>query len=108
VLIEVSEVRLDDAEVSATDEGAQPLGCGCNGCGILVDAGDARSLLEEDLRVSSSSERAVQDVPSVAEQLGNLAGEYGGVKRDGLGWVGHRFGDILTLRPLASQVLGGM
>jgi hypothetical protein len=39
-------------------------------------------VLEEGESVSASSERAVQDVPSVAEQLGDLAGENRRVK----GW----------------------
>jgi hypothetical protein len=50
--------------------------------GILIDAGDAGALLEEGESVTASSERAVQDVPSVAEQLGDLAGENRRVK----GW----------------------
>jgi hypothetical protein len=33
------------------------------------------ALLEEGEGVPASSERTVQDVPSVAEQLGDLAGE---------------------------------
>ena len=49
---------------------------------ILIDAGDVSAALEEGDSVSAPSERAVQNVPSVAEQLGDLAGEYRRVK----GW----------------------
>ena len=50
--------------------------------GILIDTGDVNTSLEEGESVSASSERAVQNVPSVAEQLGDLVCENWRVK----GW----------------------
>ena len=57
---------------------------------ILIDAGDAGALFEEGESVTASSKRAVQDVPSVAEQLGDLAGENRRVKGWDSGRLGHR------------------
>lgn len=53
-----------------------------NSGGILVDSGDATTLSEESVCVPTPTERTVQDVPSVAEQLGDLACENRRVK----GW----------------------
>jgi hypothetical protein len=50
--------------------------------GILIDTGDVSTSLEEGESVPASSERAVQNVPSVAEQLGDLVCENWRVK----GW----------------------
>jgi hypothetical protein len=73
---------------------------------ILVDAGDVSAALEEGEGVSASSERAVQDVPSVAEQLGDLVGENWRVKGWKSGWLGHRNAVILVSRRPARQVFG--
>jgi hypothetical protein len=75
-------------------------------CRILVDAGDVCAALEEGEGVSASSERAVQDVPSVAEQLGDLVGENWRVKGWKSGWLGHRNAVILVSRRPARQVFG--
>ena len=55
---------------------------GVNRGGILIDSSHAGTLFEERECVPASSKRTVQDVPSVAEQLGDLAGENRRVK----GW----------------------
>ena len=47
---------------------------------ILIDASDVGAPFEEGKCMTASSERTVQDVPSVAEQLGDLEGENRRVK----------------------------
>lgn len=62
--------------------------CRLDGRRVLIDAGNTGALFEEGEGVTASSERTVQDVPSVAEQLGDLAGENRRVK----GWDSGRLG----------------
>jgi hypothetical protein len=81
-LIDFREIRGDRFEGSAFLERGESAPRRRKGRGILVDAGDASALVEESECVPTSTERAVQNVPSVAEQLGDLAGENRRVK----GW----------------------
>ena len=72
--------------------------------GILIDTGDVSAALEKGESVSASSERAVQDVPSVAEQLGDLVCENWRVKGWKSGRLGHRNAVNLVSRRPVSQV----
>ena len=77
---------------------------GFNRGGILIDASDVRAALEEGESVSASSERAVQDMLNVAEQLGDLVSENWRVKGWKCGWLGHRNGvNLVSMQPV-SQV----
>ena len=81
-LVDFGEVGAHRVEGAAAFERFKPAPCRGDGGGILVDTGDTGALGEESERVPTPTERAVQDVPSVAEQLGDLAGENRRVK----GW----------------------
>ncbi len=83
-VVDVGEVRLHGTEGARGTVLGQRFRGGADGCWILVQADDARTALEEGECVTASTERAIQYVPSVAEQLGDLAGENGRVK----GWNG--------------------
>ena len=82
----------------------ESLGGGVDSGGILIDAGDVSATLEEGESMSASSERAVQNVPSVAEQLGDLVSENWRVKGWKSGWLSHRNGVNLVSRQPVSQV----
>lgn len=81
-LVDVREVGAHRAERCASAVAFNVACGGINGVGILIDAGDVGAVLEEGECVTASSKRAVQNVPSVAEQLGDLASENRRVK----GW----------------------
>jgi hypothetical protein len=81
-LLELREIGLYDTKRAAALVLGEVDACSRNGGGILIDSGDTSALREECECMPASSKRTVQDVPSVAEQLGDLAGENRRVK----GW----------------------
>lgn len=90
VFVDLGEVGANGTEGTVAPIWLERARRGFEGGGILIDACDAGTPVKERERVPASSERAVQNVPSVAEQLGDLASENRRVK----GWVssclGHR------------------
>jgi hypothetical protein len=103
---DLGEIRANDPERSAAQMRLQSARGRVDSRRILIDSGDVSAALEEGEGVSASSERTVQDVPSVAEQLGDLVGENWRVKGWKSGWLGHRNAVILVSSRPARQVFG--
>lgn len=106
VVLDVGEVGANGFECAPALVFRQAARGGIYGRRILIDSSDVGAPFEEGEGVSASSERTVQNVPSVAEQLGDLAGENRRVKGWDDGNLGHRNAVNLVSSEPVRQVFG--